>query len=126
MEDAVATIHLAMNVAERSEPVSWRAVVSAVAALSAEPSADHEQLLVQLLSFSGPLNLGNWGHLPHSQSPVDMIHTAAIDALWQLSGPKYAAVCQQVAAATSSPIVKRLVAARFPSAAPAKPAGASQ
>jgi hypothetical protein len=117
----VETIRLAMDPAARAEPVAWRAVVSAVCEIADEPSADHEQLLVQLLTFQESYRLAGFGHLPHSQSPADMIRAAAIDALWKLSGTKYAAECQQVAAGAVSPIVKRLVAARFPETSTALP-----
>jgi hypothetical protein len=118
--DPVETIRLTMDPAARAEMVGWREVVTAIGDIAAKPPSDqHEQVLVQLLSFDGPLKLASYGHLPHSQSPGDMITTAAIDALWRISGTTHAALCQQVAAGAVSPIVKRLVQARFPSAAAA-------
>lgn len=110
MPDPVDTIRAAMA-ADAGQ--SWSTLVGAIAEVAAAPSAEAEQALVDLLTFQGPLTLAG-GAMPHSQSPEDMIRTAAIDALWQMSGEKYATVCRSVAATTGSPIVKRIVAAKFP------------
>lgn len=91
----------------------WREVVSAIVELSATQAADAEQVLVQLLTFTGPLKLGP-SVVPHSQSTADVIRATAIAQLHQISGAKYASVCQAVAAGPVSPIVKRLVAALYP------------
>jgi hypothetical protein len=110
MPDPLVIIRTAMT-ADTS--TSWSGLVGAIAEVAATPSPAAEQLLLDLLTFQGPLSLAG-GSMPHSQAPEDMIRTAAIDALWEMSGEKYAAVCRNVAAATPSPIVKRIVAARFP------------
>ena len=110
MADPLVVIRTAITA---DTPTSWSALVGAITEVAATPSAAAEQALVDLLTFQGPLSLAT-GYMPHSQSPDDMVKTAAIDALWQMSGEKYATVCRNVAAATPSPIVKRIVAARFP------------
>jgi len=111
MPDPLAIIRTAMTA---DTATSWSGLVDAIAEVAATPpSPAAEQVLVDLLTFQGPLSLAG-GYMPHSQSPDDMVKTAAIDALWQMSGEKYATVCRNVAAATPSPIVKRIVAARFP------------
>ena len=122
MADPLNTIRLAMSPAAIGTPVAWRAVVSAIAELPTTRSDVVEGVLVQLLTFQGQLNLGGWGHMPHSQSPQDIIRTAAIERLWQISGTNHASVCQQLAAGPVSPIVKRLVAALFPAEGAAPPA----
>ena len=111
MADPVQTIQAAMTPA--AAPTTWSALVDAIAEVAASPSPAGEEALVQLLQVPGTLSLAG-GYMPHSQSPEDMIRTAAIDALYQIAGPKYAAVCREAAVATASPIVKRIVAARFP------------
>lgn len=98
-------------------PVSWTAITGAIAALSSTPSTDAEAVLVELLQLPSPPALAG-GVVPHSQSPLDVIRAAAIDTLWRWTGTKYAAVCRQVAASSASPIVRRLVATRFPPGAP--------
>jgi hypothetical protein len=109
MADPVLTIRAALN---GDGPATWPDLVAAIAELAASASDAGEQALVDLLSDPRPLALAG-GYVPHSQSPLDMIQTAAIDALWQTTGDKHADVCRQVAAATDSPIVKRIVRARF-------------
>lgn len=118
MAQPLEIIHLAMT---HDEPVAWPELTNAIAALADTKSAEAEQALVDLLAFPGPLNLTGGGYAPHSQSPVDMIRMAAIDTLWRWTGTRYAALCREVASGPVSPIVKRMVAARFPAEPVARP-----
>lgn len=126
MPDAIKTIELAVHGAGTSA-VDWREVATAVAELSQHATMrqdDAEKALVNLIDPKNTINVSAY-ELPHSQSPADMLRAAAIDVLWQLTGQKYAALCAQVAAGPVSPIVKRLVAARFPEAVAAADAAAA-
>jgi hypothetical protein len=104
-------LHTAMT---SREPHAWTTIQTAIADLT--PSPEAETMLVRLLQLDGTLNLAAGGYLPHSQSPMDMLRAAAIETLWQWTGPKYAEVCQRAAENSDSPIVQRLVATRFATA----------
>src|SRR5262245_2546185 len=104
-------LHMAMT---DDEPIAWTEVQTAIADLT--QSADAEAELVKLLKVEGTLALEAGGYLPHSQSPMDMLRASAIETLWQWTGATYADVCQKAAANSDSPIVKRLVEQRFPTA----------
>jgi hypothetical protein len=92
--------------------VAWPALVTAIADIAPTPSPEAEQALVDLISSPEAIPLAG-GYVPHSQSPIDMIRAAAIETLVNWTGDKHADVCRQAAAATGSPNVKRMVAARF-------------
>src|SRR5262245_31956762 len=94
-----------------SKPLAWTTLQTALSDLT--QSTEAENALVRLLQHDGTLNLAAGGYLPHSQSPIDMLRATAIEMLWQWTGSKYADVCQKAAENSDSPIVQRLVAARF-------------
>jgi len=114
MASPVQTILSAVDGGARALP-DWTEVANAVAELSkpglAPPGA--EAALVALLEPGHTIQV-TAAELPHIQSPADMLRTAAIEALWTMTGDKYAHLCAQVAANSDSPIVRRVVAVRFP------------
>jgi len=121
MTDPVATILSAVGVGIRAS-VDWTEVARAVDDVSQpgkEPPAGAEQALVALITPANTIQV-TANELPHIQSPEDMLRTAAIEALFALTGQKYAALCVQVAEGMVSPVVRRVVAMRFPAAVPAK------
>jgi len=127
MRDAIQTITWAVHGAGVRSVVDWTEVAQAVAEVSQHGSLleGAEKALVNLIDPKNTINVSA-EEPPHSQSPADMLRAAAIEVLWQLTDQKHAALCAQVAAGPVSPIVKRLVAARFPEAvAPADAAAAA-
>jgi hypothetical protein len=106
MSDPVATIRGAVT---SLTPIAWPSLVAAIAEVSEAPSPEAEQALVDLLTSQSVMSFAG-GYVPHSQSPLDMIRAAAIDTLGRWTGNKHADAFRQAAAATSSPIVKRMAA----------------
>jgi hypothetical protein len=118
MANPIEAILSAVHGSIRARPLDWTEVANAIAQVARDESAEGEAALVELIKPENVITVAV-GELPHSQSPQDMLRSAAIEALWHATGDKYSALCVQVAAASDSPIVKRLVAARFPEAAAA-------
>jgi hypothetical protein len=117
MADPVQTILSAVRPTQRA-PVDWIEVANAVGEISRQgvtPPPGAEAALVELINPANTIRV-QARELPHIQSPDDMLRTVAIEALFEMTGQKYAALCVQVSDGLVSPIVKRVVAAHFPDA----------
>lgn len=115
------TIRIALG-DDEAAAVPWTNLAQAITEIGAAPlSESAESALVEMLTPGKAIKLAG-GHVPHSQSPEDMVRAAAIEVLWQRTGQKHAAVFQQLAQGPVSPIIKRLIASRLGPAGAAKPA----
>ncbi len=114
--DPIAIIRAAVPGPGQRQRVDWTQVTKAVTEVSQkEIVPDAETALATLLDPDTPI-LVTAAELPHLQSPADMVRTAAMEALWRMTGNKYEDLSVRLATASDSAIIRRLVINKFPTA----------